>query len=148
MADQDFESITDDFGSDEDASNNDVTGDDDISAIYTELVENTELTLCSNNQYGTANKLSNSQFMRFDAATSKNYSFTVSPVTGSFGNGQALLSIYKQGGLITAQQAFSSGANLTVNRSLSGQHVVALAHVDNIDGGTDLGRRCFSVMVN
>ena len=148
VADQDTETVIDDFGSDEDVSNNDIFGGQDVAAVYTELALNTSVEVCSNNQYGNVNKLSVSQFLILDADINKNYRFEIRPVTGVDGGGRAVAFVYKRGELLTSQQAVADGSALVFSTALQGRHIVTLAHTDYLAGEDDLvGRRCFSVLV-
>jgi hypothetical protein len=145
---QDIDRIVDDFGSNEDSNNNDVAGADDVSPVYTELALNAELTLCSNDQYGTGSKLSGTQFLTINAESNRDYNFRIAPVTGVFGNGLASVAVYRRGDLITRNEARSRGAAINFSTRLNGFYVVTLAHLGNIDNSNiDTGRRCFTVLV-
>ncbi len=148
VADQDTETVIDDFGSDEDISNNDIVGDQDAQAVYTELPLNTTIEVCSNNRYGNRNKLSVNQFLILDATTNKNYRFQIQPNSGADANGRAVAIVYKQGEQITSQRAASAGSTLTFSTRLQGRHIMTLAHADYLDDEDNVtGRRCFSVFV-
>lgn len=148
LAEENFESINDDFGSGEEAQNNDIAFRDDVEPIYTPLVLGVGGTVCSNNQFGLVNKLSVTQFLQFDATENRNYTITVDPVTGSFSNGQAILDVFQRGSKLATAAAASPGAQ--IQRSLQFQGIVVLALYDSANGdvdAVDTSRRCFVVTV-
>lgn len=147
VASQDTETVVDDFGSNEDISNNDIAGDEDVDSVYTELPLNIAVEVCSNNQYGNINKLGVNQFLILDASVNKNYRFQITPTNGVAGNGRAVVVVYKQGNEIIRQQAFSNGTALNFSTDLQGRHIVTLAHAGYLEGEDTVGRRCFSVLV-
>ncbi|MEE8056610.1 MAG: hypothetical protein V3T17_02060 [Pseudomonadales bacterium] len=152
MASENFQEIIDAFGSNEDASDNDVGGDEDVGVVYYDLELNTDITVCSNNQYdqsGDGNKLSVSQFITFNALANRLYRFDIQPVSGDFNNGQGSLSIYKRGLLVTTADATGRGDLLSHAVILSGLNIIALTDVNNATvGGVNPGRRCFTVGVD
>ncbi|WP_101759527.1 hypothetical protein [Oceanicoccus sp. KOV_DT_Chl] len=151
LADQDFESINSDFGIEEDPTNNDISNNDDIVAVYSELLISQVLTLCSTDQYGLENKLANYQFAYFNATQNKTYAFTVTPVSdgSATDNGKGSIEIYRRGVLQAYHAADNYGESLDFSVPLSGVYTIALAHADNVD--SDLpspGRYCFELRVD
>ncbi|MGK0499567.1 MAG: hypothetical protein ACJAYG_001209 [Oceanicoccus sp.] len=148
LAEQGFESIIDDYGSNETISNNDVASQSDILPIYSQLLENSAVTVCSNDQNGVPNKLSVTQFVDFTASRDKNYRFQLQPTEGFFADGLGSLAIYSRGSLIAADVATNYGDTVTLNWRLDGRYVIAVTHADNTENnGLDPGRRCFDLSV-
>ncbi|ARN75917.1 hypothetical protein [Oceanicoccus sagamiensis] len=150
VASQDTEAVVDDFGSDEDIANNDIAADEDVATVYTALAIGSAIDICSNNQYGTVNKLAVNQFLLLDTEASKNYRFTVTPGNGVVGNGRAVVNVYRQGEEVTGRQALVDGSVLSFSQRLDGstRYIMTLAHADYLEGLDEtVGRRCFSVLV-
>jgi hypothetical protein len=148
LADEDIEPVVDDYGSNEDIANNDgMSAREDVFPLYHELLLNTDVTVCSNDQFGLANKLSVNQYLRFNAASSKTYRFEITPLSTS---AQALLELYQRGNLLGAESysASARGESLVADFTLSGEYVILLSDVNNADPESDAGgRRCFTVRV-
>lgn len=149
VAGQDIEQVIDDFGSFEDAFNNDVVGRFDVDPVYHQLDLSTELTVCSNDQFGSGNKLSVNQYLRFYAPQAGSYRFQVSPLQGLVDNGQGSLVIYQRGERISGENAVRPGRTIQHIVDLDGDYVVVVADVNNLNPESDnTGRRCFKVRVD
>ena len=151
VAAEDFESINSDFGVGEDISNNDVSTNDDVVAVYTPLQLDTPVRLCSTDDFGTINKLINYQFLSFNALENKTYSVRVTPVAigPSVILGKPVFEIYRRGKLQTTRTASSGGDELSFTTNLNGVYTMTLADANNIDDeSSDPGRYCFEVEIN
>lgn len=142
LANQDIESVIDDYGSNENIANNDIAGANDVIPIYTELLKNSPQLLCSNNQFGEGNKLSVYQYVRLNATADQDYDFSIQPLTEQ---GRAVVALYQRGNLLTSQQAVSNGSGIRFRQRLSGQYVLTLSHFDNVNEGTNAGVHCFNI---
>jgi hypothetical protein len=146
LYEQGMDAIIDSYGSDEDLSDNDVNGDEDVDVIYHQLTLRRKQSICSNSQYGLANKLSVHQFIIFDAdEQSSNYQFTFNP--DNYGQVEAVF--YQQGAVLDKITASVAGQRETITLSLSGRIVVALTDVENNNvDGVGQTQQCFSVRVD
>jgi hypothetical protein len=148
LADQDFEVIIDDFGTDENVANNNLTFAEDVDFVYRPLTLNEAVQVCSNSQFGSHNKLSVRQYFTFDAGVNRSYRFNIAPVAGRFADGQASFQAFQKGGVVVDQQASSPGDTLNVDLTMNGRYVLSLASVANVDNeSTGRARHCFSINV-
>ena len=146
LYEQDIDAVIDSYGSDEDLSDNDINGDQDIDAIYHPVLLSHRQQVCSNSQYGFANKLSVHQFMLFDAGdTMQNYQFTFIPES----NGQVEVVFYQQGEVLDKLTASSAGDRAAIVLPLTGRIVIALTDAGNnsVDSISNT-QQCFSVRVD
>ena len=150
LLDQGFEAgQLDAWGSQETALNNTgISGATDVLPVYTPLVLNTPVNLCSNDQFGLFNKLGVVQYLRFTAPSRARYRVTAEPLTS---NARAVVEFYQQGQFLGGFEAGEAGELLNASLTLpAGDNVLALYHYDNVfeDDGDDPGRRCFQLTIN
>jgi hypothetical protein len=111
-------------------------------------------TVCSDNDDGEVNKLSNRRYLRFDVSAAGNYSFTVQPQNG-YAQAVAGFELLDRGNrLAYVVGAESSTPNRSVHYSTStplssGTYVLSVFHVGNVvqDSTVVPGRQCFNVSV-
>jgi hypothetical protein len=123
--------------------------------VYQEIsTSNGRQTICSGNDYGTINTLSNRRYLRFDVNMAGNYSFTVQPqgaypqaVAGFelLARGRNLAYVAaKDGSLIDRTARYTTTAPLAI-----GTYVLSAFHVGNVEKGSSVGQglQCFNVIV-
>jgi len=150
MFEENFETVVDDFGSDESSANNNVFETTDTQFVYKPVELNRAHVVCSNNQYGAYNKLSTRQYLVFDAPQPRTYTVTVTDLAPKLvPKGKPQLQIYKQGSLIAQRvPATESIIQLRFDQNLQGSNVLSLQDVGNLDPGVEgVGRRCYAIKV-
>lgn len=128
------------------------TGDVHDLPVYQGIsLASPQQTVCSDNDHGTINMLSNRRYLRFDVNTAGNYSFTVAPVTGYtqavagfelLNRGRNLA--YVEGTSLNSTAAYSTSSPLAI-----GTYVISAFHVGNVvkDSTVASGLQCFNVSV-
>lgn len=142
LAAESIDAVGDDFGSGESSGDNDVAGRPDVDPVYLQLEKDVSLQVCSNDQFGVGNKLSNSRFIRFDPLRDGQYELTVFPEN----RGRPVVQVYKQGNEIAAAQSSARGAPVSLDVNVAGEVVIVVADYDNVrTDGAAPGRYCFDV---
>ena len=129
--------------------------DPDDLPVYANISANGgAVSVCSGNDYGTGNTLSNRRYLRFDVAAAGRYQFTVEPETG-FSGAVAGFELLQRGARLTYQQARSGSLSNRTARYPSGTlsagaYVLSAFHVGNVVAGSGIvaGRQCFKVTVS
>lgn len=148
VAAENVEAVSDDFGSNEDSSNNpEVSALADVAPVYlTLLVGGPPERACSNPQGQRQNGISVYRRLVLNVPSTQNYTFTLTPVDG----GKPKLIVERRGRLAINREQTGSGLALTASATLqAGNHVVRVADVDNVSIDTGAAMtRCFDLSVN
>jgi len=128
----------DEWGSTE---TNNVSGTANVLPIYTALsVGGSAVNLCTINQFGSPNKLSNYRNLTIDVQTAGSYQITATKTSGIFTTDPDLI-LYKQGAFIT-WSGTATANNETLNASLqTGTHILRLR--DNLTNSIS----CYNIQV-
>lgn len=146
-----IEVVVDEYGSNEslDANGAYMMSKPDVLPVYTALLQGVSAGVCSNPQFGRGNKLSIIQYLRFDAPFSGNYTITVTPFSGSTGEGKPAAEIYKVGSFVDGYYVEESGELQFQSQLSSGRHILQVYDDDNVkDDSLNTGRRCFTVRID
>lgn len=107
--------------------------------------DNFPVNVCSSNRFGNGNKLGISQFLKLTLAASGIYRVQVKKTSGSLGNSDPDIYIYRQG----AMTAFADGVEINseaLTATLSaGTYIMEV--LDANQGGSSSVSRCFDVSV-
>lgn len=149
VAGHNIEPVKDDFGSAE-TTNSELGSAQDVRPYLLPLVQNTPVTVCSNNQFGNENKLSVFQNIPFDAPGDGNYDVSLVPQSAV---GFGAVDIYQQGQLVAFNEADEPGQSVSFSVNLQGglRYVLSVAHIDNVLSESDAalpGRQCFGLQID
>ena len=142
LAAQQIDSIIDAFGSGETNAGNPPNGD--VLPIYKTVAIGAPVQVCSDNDFGTVNKLGVRGFVRFMASASGDFEFRATAVDVPPGQtASPTLRFFDQGADGPAE------ANNTLTRTLVNgtEYVLSVYESLNATSSSSIGRTCFSVSV-
>ena len=144
---ENLELVNDDFGSNEDPTNNpEISMLADVDPIYLTLSVGTPaVAVCSNPQGQRQNGISVYRRLVLNIPTTRSYTFTLSPQD----SGKPKLIVERRGTPVISDQQPTAGAVLSTRANLSaGDYVVRIADIDNAsaDEGS-IATRCFNLSV-
>jgi len=144
LAGQQIDSIADAFGSGETNAGNPPSVD--VLPIYRTLSVGAPVQVCSDNDYGTGNKLGVRSFVRFTAGADASYQFTATQVITAQ-NSDPDIGFFDQGFVVRSETTTPNTETLT--RTLTGgtQYVLSVYEFANTTPSSSIGRTCFSVSV-
>lgn len=123
-------------------------GNADVLPVYTELtVGGPAQTVCSIDNFGDFNKLSNRRFLRFDVTTSARYEVRV---TGPAGSDPDIV-LWQRGFLAISQLELNGQETMTTPVLAPGRYLVEVYEASfvftNLGSGVPSGRACLDVSV-
>ncbi len=142
VANQQIDSIADAFGSGETNAGNPASAD--VLPVYKTINVGAPVQVCSDNDYGTGNKLGVRGFVRFAAGADGDYEFSVTEVVVPPGQtATPVLEFFDQGSDAIAV------ADSRLTRTLVGgtEYVLSVHESLNATSSSSIGRTCFSVSV-
>jgi len=108
------------------------------------------VAVCTSDDYGTGNALSNRRYFRFDATAAGRYQFTVQPQAG-YTQAVAGFELLQRGNRLAYQQGAANARTVRyTSMPLSiGTYVLSAFHVGNVveNSGITAGLQCFNVTV-
>ncbi len=134
----------DEFGSNETNS----AGNGQVLPIYSNLIVDSPAAqnVCSINDFGTVNKLSNYRFLRFDITNTATYKISVTRSSG-LQPSDPDFTVYRSGELIVrAVESSTDDREETTVELASGQYVMEVVEFKNTGDATG-GETCFDVRV-
>jgi hypothetical protein len=144
LADQQIDSITDAFGSG--ATNAGNPASVDVLPVYKTLSVGAPVQVCSDNDYGTGNKLGVRSFVRFTAGADGSYEFTATQ-TITVQNSDPDIVFFDQGFGAKADAITPNTETLTRTLMGGAEYVLSVYEFANTTPSSSIGRTCFSVSV-
>ncbi len=102
------------------------------------------LSVCTHGGNGNGNKLMNRRFLQVNIPTAGSYTVTAAPDS----NGDAVIDVFKKGGLVGSRDVFGQGGTETVVMNFSsGWHIIEIFDYDVVNALYN-GEECFEVAIN
>lgn len=143
LAEHGINPITDDYGATETV----FALNPNVVPIYTDVFPNTPVALCGINAYGEYNKLSNRRFLRFQSATSRSVSITVTATSGGASADPDII-VWRRGSIVALGEVTGVTEILQVPVQ-AGTYVIEIYDYNHIDQDTGTGgaSTCMNVSI-